>query len=163
MRILDEIIEYAKNNKVCCFFDMDGTCAELRTGEKKRILDNEKGFFLNKRPLKSILSVMEKISKIDNIKVCILSNCYYNEQKQDKITWLKKYAPFVKEENINIIVLTEENYDDKTKHNLKPNKIKSVLKENEKAVLFEDNYNIINATNKMFDYICAQHVSTLSE
>ncbi len=163
MRIIEEIRELAKNHKVYCFFDMDGTCAELKTGEKKRILDNEKGYFLGKRPLKTVLSVMEKISKLDNVEVCILTNCYYNEQKQDKIAWLKKYAPFIKDENINVIVLTEEKYTQETKHNLKPNKIKSILKEGEIAFLFEDNYNIINATNKLFDYQCAQHMSMLIE
>ena len=162
MRIFDEIKEKAdKGENILCLFDMDGTCAEYGANEKKRILDNEKGFYFSKRPLVTILKIMENLSNINNVQVGILSNCYYEEQKEDKINWLKKYAPFIRDKNVNIIVLTKETYTKENKAFLKSEKIKKIEKENEEIYFFEDDHQIIRATLKALPHVNTRHISTL--
>lgn len=48
MNLFDKILEMAKTKKVRVFFDMDGTCAEFKSGEKNDILANKRGLYLNK-------------------------------------------------------------------------------------------------------------------
>ena len=45
----------AKSQKVKVFFDMYGTLAEYNAEDKEKILSNQAGVYLTKRPLKSIL------------------------------------------------------------------------------------------------------------
>ncbi len=161
MILFDKILEMAKTKKVKVFFDMDGTCAEFKSGEKNDILTNKKGLFLDKRPIKTVLKVMERLSKIPNVEVCILSNCHYQEQKEEKIEWLRKFAPFIIPENIFIIVLSNENYTSDNKHFLKGNKIKKILSSDETAFLIEDDHRVIKATQSLG--IDAEHVSMLIE
>lgn len=104
---------------------------------------------------------MERLSKIPNVEVCILSNCHYQEQKEEKIEWLRVYAPFIRPENIFIIVLSNENYTSDNKHFLKGNKIKKILSSDETAFLIEDDHRVIKATRSLG--IDAEHVSMLIE
>lgn len=159
MNLVDKIIEQAKGHKVYVYFDMDGTCVEYKSGEIQLIKGNQPNFFLQKRPLFTVLSIMEKLSKVDNVVVGILSNCYFDEQKADKITWLGKYAPFIKAENINIIVLNNETYTPDTKDYLKANLLKKLHNDTQYVYLIEDNHQILKATIK--SGLNGEHVSTL--
>ena len=159
MNLVDKVKELAKENKVYIYFDMDGTCVEYKSGEIDLIKGNAKEFFLNKRPLFTILKIMEDLANTANVIVGILSNCYFDEQKQDKITWLKKYAPFIKSENINIIVLNNETYTADTKDYLKPNLLKKLHNDTTYVYLIEDNHQILKATKK--SGLNGEHISTL--
>lgn len=162
--LIDEIKKQSETNKVYMFFDMDGVMAEYGAGEKPFILNNTEGFYYSKRPIKTILRVIEDLSKYENIKISILSNCYYREQKEDKIKWLRQYAPFIREENINIIVLKEETYTKETKDYIKATYIKKLVPDESATIyLIEDNHGIINATRKMLKNVNANHVSMLIE
>ena len=140
------------------YFDMDGTLAEYDAEDKEKILSNQAGVYLTKRPLKSIIYVANKLAKIDNIEICIASNCHFKEQKEEKLLWLEKYTPFIKKENINIIVFNDMIFSKEEKDFLKANLIISNLKQNEFAYLIEDDHKIIRATNK-FSNIKACHMS----
>ena len=159
MNLVEKIKTLAKENIVYLYFDMDGTCAEYKSGEKDLIKGNAKDFFLIKRPLFSILKIMEDLANSENVIVGILSNCYFEEQKQDKITWLQKYAPFIKRENINIIVLSNETYTTETKDYLKPNLLKKLHNDTTYVYLIEDNHQILKATRK--SGLNGEHISTL--
>lgn len=154
--LIDEIIKSKINN---VFFDMDGVLTEFNPNDKASILNNEPDFYLNKRPILCILE-KAKILYENNIKVSIMSMCHFEEQKRDKIKWLKKYAPFIKTQNIHIIVLNNEKYDKETKDYLKVTKIQEILKNNETYILIEDNHKIIKATNKVVRN-SAHHLSEL--
>lgn len=158
---MKDILNLSKTNKVVCFFDMDGTCVEYGANEKPLLLANEPNFFLNKRPLRSIIKKMKRLSKMNNVTVKILSNCYFEEQKEDKISWLKKYAGFIKPEDINIIVLNNEKYTPETKDNLKANRIKSIVGNDSEIYLFEDDQRIMYVTMKIMPEVHVCHVSTL--
>lgn len=158
----DKIIKLTKNDKVIVFFDMDGVCAEYGADEGHLIKENYPGFYFTKRPIKSVLAIMKRISEIRNVQVRILSNCYFPEQKQDKINWLAKYAPFIKTENITIITLNEEEYTSETKDFIKGNYIKKITAgSNAHLFLIEDDHGIIKATKKLLPNVQANHVSTL--
>lgn len=156
-----EIKKLAKTENILCLFDMDGTCVEYGTNEKSHILNNEKDFFKFKRPLKYVLKKMKSLSKTKNVRVGILSNCYFEEQRQDKIFWLKNNAPFIADENINIIVLNNETYTTETKDFIKANRIKTIARPNEKVFFFEDSHDIIKATHKALSDVNVFHISAL--
>ena len=156
--LIKEIKTKAKSQKVKVYFDMDGTLAEYDVEDKEKILYNQAGLYLTKRPLKSIINVADKLAKIDNIEICIVSNCHFKEQKEEKLLWLEKYTPFIKKENINIIVFNDMIFSKEEKDFLKANLIISNLKQNEFAYLIEDDHKIIRATNK-FSNIKACHMS----
>lgn len=156
--LIKEIKTKAKSQKVKVYFDMDGTLAEYDAEDKEKILSNQAGVYLTKRPLKSIINVADKLAKIDNIEICIASNCHFKEQKEEKLLWLEKYTPFIKKENINIIVFNDMIFSKEEKDFLKANLIISNLKQNEFAYLIEDDHKIIRATNK-FSNIKACHMS----
>lgn len=158
---IEEIKEKAKSKRVIIYSDMDGVLAEYRTGEKPSILGNEKEFFLRKRAIFSTINKLEALSKLENIEIGIMSNCYFQEQKKDKIVWLEKYCPFIKKENINIIVLNEEPHTKETKNYLKVNKILALNEGKDvECYLVEDNYDIISASNKTRHGI-AHHLSEI--
>lgn len=159
MNLFNQIENEAKENKVYIYFDMDGTCVEYKSGEKKLIMSNKKDLFLNKRPLNTVLKIMERLSKMENVTVGILSNCYFEEQKKDKITWLKKNAPFIEMKNVNIIVLNNETYTTDTKDFLKANLLKRLHSDLSHVILVEDSHAILKATQK--SGIRGEHVSTL--
>ena len=156
--LIKEIKTKAKSQKVKVYFDMDGTLAEYDAEDKEKILSNQAGVYLTKRPLKSIINVANKLAKIDNIEICIASNCHFKEQKEEKLLWLEKYTPFIKKENINIIVFNDMIFSKEEKDFLKANLIILNLKQNEFAYLIEDDHKIIRATNK-FSNIKACHMS----
>ena len=156
--LIKEIKTKAKSQKVKVYFDMDGTLAEYDAEDKEKILSNQAGVYLTKRPLKSIINVADKLAKIDNIEICIASNCHFKEQKEEKLLWLEKYTPFIKKENINIIVFNDMIFSKEEKDFLKANLIISNLKQNEFSYLIEDDHKIIRATNK-FSNIKACHMS----
>ena len=156
--LIKEIKTKVKSQKVKVYFDMDGTLAEYDAEDKEKILSNQEGVYLTKRPLKSIIYVADKLARIDNIEICIASNCHFKEQKEEKLLWLEKHAPFIKKENINIIVFDDMIFSKEEKDFLKANLIISKLKQNEFAYLIEDDHKIIRATNK-FSNIKACHMS----
>ncbi|MBR6779014.1 MAG: hypothetical protein IKM43_02550 [Clostridia bacterium] len=159
--LIDKIRKLAKDNKVMVFCDMDGVIAEYDTTKKHDIRNNVPNTYFNSRPLNHTISQLKKIKKIKNVEIGILSACYFNEQKQEKLQWLKLHANIFEDKNINIVVYENETFTQKTKDLLKVNKILEIVKnKNVVPILIEDNHNIIEATNKVIKN-CAVHVSKL--
>lgn len=160
--LIDKIKAQAKEKNVAIFFDMDGCIVEYGSGERQLILDNAPHFYFNKRPIKTTLRVMKKLSKIKNVTVGICSNCYYSEQKSDKIAWLKIHTPFLKDENIIVITLKDETYTKETKDFIKGKYISNAMSGKDAIVhLMEDDHGIIKSTLKMYPDIQAHHISEL--
>ncbi len=161
--IIDEIKELAKLHRVMVFFDMDGTCAEYASTDKPRILSNEPKFYFEKRPLKSVLKVMKQIFKIKNVTVGILTNCHFKEQKLDKIAWLKKYAPYIEENFIQVNVFNEINFEDKDKYTLKAMYLKNLMDRDgdTEYYLFEDDHRIMKTCKNVLPKLHVEHVSRL--
>ena len=95
MHFYELMKEKYKDKEVLLFVDMDGVIASYDFG---RPLD-----FKNKRPLKTNIETLRKVSELENITLNILSICRKDYQIQEKNEWLDLYAPFFKKENRNII------------------------------------------------------------
>ncbi len=87
--------EISLDNNVTLFVDMDGVIASYDFGKP---LD-----FSNKRPLTTNIKNLEMICDLKNVELHILSVCREDNQVDEKTTWLKKYVPFIKQENVHIL------------------------------------------------------------
>ena len=159
--LINEIKELAKKEKVNVLFDMDGTLVEyLPDGSDRRNVPGS-DFYTFNRPLNYMIKVAKRISKIKNVEVHILSNCPLNEQIEQKINWLKKYAPFINLKNVNIICYENITYNKDEKRFLKGNLIKEKFP-NQKCFLIEDDLRNIKAVNSLFGgEVVAYHISSL--
>jgi len=155
----DEIKNLSKTQKTLVLFDMNGTLAEYDINEKQDILDNKPNFYLEKRPMKSMIKVAKSLSKTKNVTVGILSNCYFSEQREDKIKWLKKFMPFINFDYAYFNVYNALKFEKEEKNYLKANIIKTI-NGFDKILLIEDNHEIIKATNKVIPNT-AHHLSRL--
>ncbi|MGN1162810.1 MAG: hypothetical protein ACI4T2_02720 [Christensenellales bacterium] len=161
--IIDEIIERAKEKPFRVYFDMDGVCSEERTGEHDLIVANVKDFYFNKRPIKTILKVMQKLNDA-GVEVGILSSCHYLEQADQKKRWLKINAPFVEEKNQHFVVFEELEFTAKEKPYLKAWELERITKGFDgEFLLVEDRHANIKAANEYFGRQVAEHVSCFVE
>ncbi|MBR4671673.1 MAG: hypothetical protein IKO78_00550 [Bacilli bacterium] len=95
MHFYELMKEKYKDKEVLLFVDMDGVIASYDFG---RPLD-----FKNKRPMKTNIETLRKVSELENVTLNILSICRKDYQIQEKNEWLDLYAPFFKKENRNVI------------------------------------------------------------
>ena len=81
---------------------MDGVLADFyaEPNAVKRFR-KEKHFFYNLKPIEDNIRALEYLSR--KYKVKILSTSPHNRADRDKKRWLKKYAPFIKKEDIILI------------------------------------------------------------
>lgn len=165
MNIYEIIKEFAKENsdkKIAMFVDMDGTIANLEVDVNNNIATNTQDFFLNKRPLKTVIDILNKVSKIPNVEMFILSACAYVNQAQDKTKWLEKHAPFFKEENQLFVIKEIVKYTAETKANIKTENIINTMNKHhfDLAIYLEDEYKMLrNAHHKLKDKILCIHIS----
>ena len=138
-------------------FDMDGVVAEFNLFEDPKIKAHVPGVYLEKRPIYSVLKSIDELRQNTNIEIGILSSCEIPSQKEEKIKWVSQFLPFIKLENIHVIIFEEENY---TKENKRFAKVELIqrLTGFEKYYLIEDRHEIIKATNSIFPFM-AHHVS----
>ena len=140
-------------------FDMDGVVAEFVSGEESLIQKEVPNVYLNKRPLKSVISIAEKLHEKENVTVGILSSCEFFSQIKEKKEWLAKYMPFVDESNIYIIVWADGKYSRDERKFAKVDVIKKISGY-EKIFLIDDKHDVIKVTNKELPNV-AHHVSEL--
>ncbi len=160
--MLKKLEDIIKNNDVIIYFDMDGTCVRYSAGEKSAIKSNKPNFYLEKEPVKTVLKIMKKLNRKKNVEIGIISNCHYAEQKRDKLTWLHRNAPFIKDENIHIIELSKLTYTKEEKPYLKAKMIEKLKEiDNRRPILIEDDLDIILATFNYLGNDVAFHVSNI--
>lgn len=145
--------------KQLVLFDMDGVLAEYVAGEEINIINEVPNTYLNKRPIKSIIQVAEKLSKMKNVEVGILSSCEYTNQVSEKKQWLKKYLPFLQHNKIFILVWENQRYTNETRCYAKLSVIKDI-KGYDKIYVIEDRHDNISAINAIVSG-CAHHISEL--
>lgn len=159
----DEIIEKAKQKPFRVYFDMDGVCSEERTDEHDLIVANAKDFYLKKRPMKTMLRVMQELHDA-GVEIGILSSCWYLEQADQKRRWLKTNAPFVEDKNEHFVVYETIKFTEEEKPYLKAWELEKITKGYDgEFLLIEDRHANIKAANKYFGRLVAEHVSCLVE
>ena len=137
-KFVNEIKEICKKNKkVDMYIDMDGTIAEYQ------------------------LYNPEEISKINNIEMYILSLSKTKKITEKKKIWLKKYVPFIKEENW--IILTKEigEYSNENRNEIKGKNIELRQKDYDKSIMLDDEQVVLREAKKILnDKIEVFHISS---
>lgn len=92
-----------------------------------------------------------------------MSACHFENQKQDKIEWLKINVPFLKKENIHIISYEKIKFDEKNKYSLKTQYLENLFKNNQYIVFhIDDDVRVIKSMKNSSD-INVVHISSLIE
>ena len=86
------------------FLDLDGTLARFNVKNALERFDNEKGFFANLLAYKGI-EIVNELAREDNL--FIISASPNEQADKDKMIWLEKYLPNIKQENITICRIGE--------------------------------------------------------
>ena len=137
MHFYNLICEISNSRKIDLFVDMDGVIASYDFGKP---LD-----FTSKRPLKTNINTLEKVSMLENVNLYILTICRTNSQISEKEDWLNKNAPFFRKENRCII--SKEKYPGISSPNLKLNFLKNHKSDN-KVILVDDDNLVLSTISK---------------
>lgn len=137
MNFYNKIKELCEKEKLVLFVDMDGVIASFEFGKP---LD-----FKNKRPLYTNIGKLEKINSLNNIELHILSVCRDDYQIEEKINWLRKYAPFFKVENVHI--LSKHGRLDIRSSQMKSEFLKE-YKTDKKMALIDDDIRVLKKVNE---------------
>ena len=86
------------------FLDLDGTLARFNVRNALKRFDNEKGFFANLKAYKHI-EVINALALTND--VYIISASPNEQADNDKMIWLKKYLPNIKDSNITLCRIGE--------------------------------------------------------
>lgn len=161
-KFVNEIKEICKKNKkVDMYIDMDGTIAEYHLYNPEEISRKMEEEYLKNEPLKNVIDVLEEISKINNIEMYILSLSKTKKITEKKKIWLKKYVPFIKEENW--IILTKEigEYSKENRNEIKGKNIELRQKDYDKSIMLDDEQVVLREAKKILnDKIEVFHISS---
>ena len=161
-KFVNEIKEICKKNKkVDMYIDMDGTIAEYHLYNPEEISRKMEEEYLKNEPLKNVIDVLEEISKINIIEMYILSLSKTKKITEKKKIWLKKYVPFIKEENW--IILTKEigEYSNENRNEIKGKNIELRQKDYDKSIMLDDEQVVLREAKKILnDKIEVFHISS---
>ena len=161
-KFVNEIKEICKKNKkVDMYIDMDGTIAEYHLYNPEEISRKMEEEYLKNEPLKNVIDVLEEISKINNIEMYILSLSKTKKITEKKKIWLKKYVPFIKEENW--IILTKEigEYSNENRNEIKGKNIELRQKDYDKSIMLDDEQVVLREAKEILnDKIEVFHISS---
>ena len=161
-KFVNEIKEICKKNKKeDMYIDMDGTIAEYHLYNPEEISRKMEEEYLKNEPLKNVIDVLEEISKINNIEMYILSLSKTKKITEKKKIWLKKYVPFIKEENW--IILTKEigEYSNENRNEIKGKNIELRQKDYDKSIMLDDEQVVLREAKKILnDKIEVFHISS---
>ena len=140
---------------------MDGIIAEYHLYNPEEISRKMEEEYLKNEPLKNVIDVLEEISKINNIEMYILSLSKTKKITEKKKIWLKKYVPFIKEENW--IILTKEigEYSNENRNEIKGKNIELRQKDYDKSIMLDDEQVVLREAKKILnDKIEVFHISS---
>lgn len=161
-KFVNEIKEICKKNKkVDMYIDMDGTIAEYHLYNPEEISRKMEEEYLKNEPLKNVIDILEEISKINNIEMYILSLSKTKKITEKKKIWLKKYVPFIKEENW--IILTKEigEYSNENRNEIKGKNIELRQKDYDKSIMLDDEQVVLREAKKILnDKVEVFHISS---
>lgn len=146
MHFYELIKELSEDKKTIVYVDMDGVIASYDFG---RPLD-----FKNKRPLTTNIKTLNKIAKLKNIELHILSVCRFDNQVVEKNDWLNKYAPFF-EKDKRTIISKESDFNSSSKK-LKLDYLKSIQSKEQIVFIDDDNEVLQTIHNELNDIILYQ-------
>lgn len=160
---LIKFLEENKDKKIALFSDIDGVIANFEFDYDNAInKDCDGTFFLNKKPIHTVIDFYKELKKYNNIDFYVLSACVYEHQTKAKSKWLEKYAPFFDKDNQIYVVKETTKYNSDNKSDIKTQFIVDKVREyNYDYVLyFEDAYLMLKeAHKKLKDKLICIHIS----
>ena len=153
MIIFDVLKEYDKQ-KVRLYVDMDGVIADYDVGIPAK--------YDKKRPLISNLEKLEKISKMPNIDLYILSVTRMTEGIYEKNRWLDINAPFFKKEKRNILSREMVNFE-KNALELKYKFMQDLERDDSQIIYIDDDPGILRQIDENMKDIILLKDTTLVE
>ena len=158
MSYFNNYLKKYENKKVNIFIDMDGVVADYDAISFKENKDND-DVYLNKRPIMTVISILEEISTLPNIELYILSCTKKESQINGKLIWLSKYMSFIKVENINIISREKKNYN--KAYDIKKVFLKENCNTNEVNIVIDDSHDVIKEIMNLDLGIIPIHITSI--
>lgn len=100
-------------------------------------------------PAQYIIDILKDISKISNIDLYILYLSKSVKITKEKKDWLKKYVPFINEENWIIITKELNEYSSENRDIVKAQKIKDLENKYDYFILLDDDHKILKEAQKI--------------
>lgn len=149
MKFYNRVLEICgKHKNLALFVDMDGTIAEYNVYPEGFVTTETKEVFLKAEPLDVVIANLKRVNQIENLDIYILSLSRSNIIVEEKKEWLKKYAPFIKEENYIIINKENREYTPENREFIKSIKMKEKLNQYDYVMLLDDEHKILKRTQK---------------
>lgn len=150
-----------ENEKVAMYIDMDGTIVEYHIYESNEIAEKMGKEYKEFEPLKCVIQNLKELSNIKNLDMYILSLSKTNKITEEKKNWLKKYVPFIKEDNW--IILTKEigDYSSQNRDIIKGENIKKREENYTHSILLDDEQKVLREAKRLLKEKCTiYHVSS---
>lgn len=161
-KFLNTVKNICKDNKnVAMFIDMDGTITVYDIHPTNFVAEVIAERYTSLEPLECVIDVLKEISSIPNIDLYILSLSKAVKITKQKKVWLKKYVPFIPEENWIILTKELDEYNFENRNIIKAEKIKEKMSLYDHSILLDDDHTILKAARQMFeDKIDVFHISS---
>lgn len=151
-KFIKKIEKICENNeKVAMFIDMDGTIIVYNVYPESMINQKMQEVYENAEPAKYIIDILEKLNKISNLDLYILSLSRTMKITELKREWLKKNVPFIKEENWIIITKELNEYSSENRDIIKAQKIQEKKGQYNHFILLDDDHKILKETQELLD------------
>lgn len=147
------------NNKhIDIYIDMDGVIADydVINYEKNK---EEANVYLYKRPVNTVIKILEEISHLENVSLFILSVSRKDNQIDGKVKWLDKNMSYIKKEHINII--PREGNGFKAAHDLKKEFLKSNINKENINIMIDDSHKVLDAIYELDLDIIPLHITSI--
>lgn len=149
-KFLEKINKICEENKrVAMFIDMDGTINVYNVYPEEIVKQKMQEEYSETEPAQYIIDILKDISKISNIDLYILSLSKSVKITKEKKDWLKKYVPFINEENWIIITKELNEYSSENRDIVKAHKIKDLENKYDYFILLDDDHKILKDAQKI--------------
>ncbi len=158
MTYFENFLKQFGDKKIDIYVDMDGVVAdiEMLNFEQHK---NDDDVYLNKRPVQTVINILEEVSHLNNVTIYILSVSRNENQIPGKVEWLKKNMSFITLDHINI--LPREGNDFKPAKELKRVFLKGNIDKDAVNISIDDSHNVLNEVYALNLDIIPLHISSI--
>lgn len=162
-KFVEKVMDLCKNHKrVAMYVDMDGTIVEYPVYDSSEVAKKMETEYDKTEPLNPVIEALRQIAQCCDIDIYILSLSATKKLTAKKQEWLRRYAPFIKEENW--IILTKEagDYSPENRLGIKCQKIQERADLYELSIFLDDEHAILKETQKKLgEKVKVFHVSSV--
>lgn len=146
------------DKEINIYVDMDGVVADYDMLSYETNKSNS-DVYLNKRPIKTIINVLEELSHIENVNIYILSVARLRNQIDGKLKWLKENMSFITPDHINIIPRDENDF--KHAPTLKRDFLKNNIDINSINIMIDDSHQVLDVLYSSGINVIPLHITSI--